>query len=287
MPADLGCSASTGRLAAEVAFAFACWTGAYKFLAVFGATRHFSREWRCRMVTVAHACLVTALAGWDLASFRRNAVYWEMQGQPYNCLERLLFTVCLGYFRFDLAWCLLHRTEGPLMLLHHCASVFGLAMSLFGCRWAPELTITIGGSECTNPLLQMRWFLRNSGRGNSPLRSQLLLVVELTFLVSFCLMRLCVGGCLTVSYLANPATDFLGRLGAVTMFGIGLGFLGQVFGQAARRIRRAKSGENLQRLANLRRDEGEDDAAANLRLDDGDRILHSNNNGFQLRHSKI
>ena len=70
------------------------------------------------------------------------------------------------------------------MLLHHSLSIFGMTWTLCAGKYGTEMMATIAGSEVTNPLLQLRWFLRETGRKDtrlSEVSSSLSLSLPLSF----------------------------------------------------------------------------------------------------------
>lgn len=96
----------------------------------------------------------------------------------------MILTHSMGYFVFDLLWCFVHG-EHPIMKFHHILTVTGLFYFSFKvCRHVNNI-FALFLSELTNPLLQVRWFLKHHG-----LRSGLAFkIVEVTFILSFFLIR--------------------------------------------------------------------------------------------------
>lgn len=96
----------------------------------------------------------------------------------------LILTHSMGYFVFDLLWCFVHG-EHPIMKFHHILTVTGLIYFSFKITRHSYNIFALFLSELTNPLLQIRWFLKHHG-----LRSGLAFkIVEVTFIVSFFLIR--------------------------------------------------------------------------------------------------
>lgn len=129
--------------------------------------------------------------------------------------------VCLGYFFFDMGWCVCYRTEGPVMLAHHAASILGILLALFlgvsGC----ETCAVIFGSELTNPLLQGRWFLRQLGRYDSLLGD----AVDLLFIFLFATVRVGLGTRMFYSELTSTRTLMVMKLGGVVMYALAWVFM--------------------------------------------------------------
>ncbi|XP_046554452.1 TLC domain-containing protein 5-like [Haliotis rubra] len=171
-------------------------------------------EWHCRSVTTVHAILITSLAAW--CSFIQGPWPFTDAGGPNTPLQYLTTSICLGYFIFDFSWCLYFKTEGPAMMAHHALSIFGLTVCLVVGKYGTELVATICGAEVTNPLLQLRWFLRETGQYHTITGE----IVDILFMVSFGMLRIGVGSVLLYSYFQQP-TDFFGRFGGVCIYAIG------------------------------------------------------------------
>ena len=99
------------------------------------------------------------------------------------------------------------------MLLHHSLSILGFVWTLCGGKYGTELMATVCGTEVTNPLLQLRWFLRETGRYDTALGE----VVDVLFMLSFFFLRIGVGSVLIYCYFQQP-TDFMGRVGATSIY---------------------------------------------------------------------
>ena len=99
------------------------------------------------------------------------------------------------------------------MLLHHSLSIIGLCWTLVVGKYGTEMVATICGSEVTNPLLQLRWFLKETGRYHTLLGE----VVDVAFMLSFFTIRIGIGSLLLYCYFQQP-TDFWGRLGATCIY---------------------------------------------------------------------
>jgi hypothetical protein len=115
------------------------------------------------------------------------------------------FTVSnsLGYFVFDMVWCLYFQTEGLTMIVHHMVSLLALSTLLYkGCS-ATEGIAGIGGMEITNPLLQIRWFLRTTGRKETWYYT----LVEVLFMSLFFFVRVVYGFFLVKRVVQHPKPD--------------------------------------------------------------------------------
>ncbi|CAH1241724.1 DHCR24 [Branchiostoma lanceolatum] len=162
------------------------WVCSYQVLCLVNS--RCSAEWNCRLVTAAHGVLITCLSYKN--GFIDNRWPFTDPGLPNTEYEVQIIMLCLGYFMFDFSWCVYNGTEGIVMLTHHSASIFGLAAawcvyngtegivmltrhsaSIFGLAAALILGVSgtdvigvIFGAELTNPFLQLRWFLKETGR---------------------------------------------------------------------------------------------------------------------------
>ncbi|KAJ8305175.1 hypothetical protein KUTeg_017273 [Tegillarca granosa] len=155
------------------------WSSLYFTFCLLNPRRSY--EWHCRSVTAIHAIVVTFLSAW--CGF--------VQG-PWPFTE-----------------------AGAAMLCHHTLSILGLTVSVISGYYGTEMIATIFGSEATNPLLQTRWFLRETHQYHSLLGE----IVDHAFMFSFGFLRIGIGTYLVYSYFIQP-TDLWGRLGCITMYGI-------------------------------------------------------------------
>lgn len=120
----------------------------------------------------------------------------------------------LGYFIFDLGWCIYFRSEGPLMLAHHTLSILGIIVALVLGESGTEVNAVLFGSEITNPLLQMRWFLRETGHYHSFTGD----VVDFLFVALFTGVRIGVGACLLFCEMVSPTPKWFVKVGGVAMY---------------------------------------------------------------------
>lgn len=164
-------------------------------------------------MTAVHALVVTLLSAW--CGFVQGPWPFTHAGGPSTPLQLVTTEICLGYFLFDFTWCLYFRSEGPVMLLHHVVSIFGLTFSAITGHYGTELIASIFGSEATNPLLQMRWFLKESGKYDTLLGE----IVDHAFVFSFGFLRIGVGSLLLYFYFQQD-TDILGRISGVVLYSI-------------------------------------------------------------------
>ncbi|XP_034033291.1 TLC domain-containing protein 5-like isoform X2 [Thalassophryne amazonica] len=142
-------------------------------------------------------------------------------GSENTKLQTFALATCLGYFFFDMGWCVFHRTEGPVMLAHHTASIACILVALLMGKSGCETCSVIFGSEITNPLLQTRWFLRKVGLYESLLGD----AVDLLFILLFATVRVGVGTVMFYCELTSPRTTLIMKLGGVFMYGLAWVFM--------------------------------------------------------------
>ncbi|KFQ74806.1 Transmembrane protein 136, partial [Phoenicopterus ruber ruber] len=76
--------------------------------------KHRSYEWSCRLVTLLHGVIVTCLSGY--VALLDGPWPLTHAGSPNTSLQIHVLSLTLGYFIFDLGWCLYFQTEGRKML---------------------------------------------------------------------------------------------------------------------------------------------------------------------------
>uniref|UniRef100_A0A8C6TM11 TLC domain containing 5b n=1 Tax=Neogobius melanostomus TaxID=47308 RepID=A0A8C6TM11_9GOBI len=186
------------------------------YLLLCGAFRARGAEWNCRLVTLSHGVIIVLLTAYVV--FIDGP--WPSHTQNTVLQERAL-SVCLGYFFFDLSWCVLHRSEGPVMMTHHGASIAAIAVTLWLGSSGCETCGVVFGSELTNPLLQARWFLRHAGRYDSLLGD----AVDVAFISLFAGVRVGVGSVMFYRQLTSPRPALVMKLGGVVMYALAWVFM--------------------------------------------------------------
>ena len=198
----------------ELAFStigsFLAWTDSYFIL--HALNRRCSAEWNCRLITAIHALLSTTLC------FTSAVVVgpWPFShvGMPSTNLHNMIMVISLGYFLFDFLWSLYMKSESNIMLAHHLVSILGLTYCLCTGRAGSELTAVMGASEFTNPLLQLRWFLKESGL----YKGRMAKIVDLVFVCSFWFCRLGVGTVFHFVCQTSPKLDLFVKLGGQAFY---------------------------------------------------------------------
>ncbi|OWF52429.1 transmembrane protein 136-like [Mizuhopecten yessoensis] len=200
----------SGSILTALCYSF-MWSTMYFTLCLINSKKSY--EWHCRTVTAIHASVVSILSAW--CGFVQGPWPFTHAGGPSTPLQLVTTEICLGYFLFDFTWCLYFRSEGLVMLVHHMVSIFGLTFSAVTGHYGTELIAAIFGSEATNPLLQMRWFLKETGKYNTLLGE----IVDHGFVFMFGFLRIGIGSCLLYSYFQQD-TDILGRLSGIVLYAI-------------------------------------------------------------------
>lgn len=141
-------------------------------------------------------------------------------GKPNTQFHVAIIVISVGYFMFDFAWSLWYQTEGLVMLAHHIVSIFGFTYTLYTGMSGCELTAVLGGSEVSNPFLQLRWFMKSSGHYTG-LPAKL---VDLIFVSVFLGVRLGLGTALHFRVQLDPGVDIICKLGGQAFYIISVMF---------------------------------------------------------------
>ena len=72
--------------------------------------------------------------------------------------------VCNGYFLYDFIRSLMYDTKhNRAMLVHHLVCILFTSASLVSGLSGTEINFSLFLAELTNPMLQVRWLMRNAG----------------------------------------------------------------------------------------------------------------------------
>ncbi|XP_030648963.1 TLC domain-containing protein 5-like [Chanos chanos] len=178
-----------------------------------------SYEWNCRLVTLFHGILIVCLTAY--IGFIDGPWPFTHPGSENKPLQILALILSLGYFIFDMAWCVYFRAEGPVMLAHHTMSVLGIMLALGLGESGIETCAVLFGSEITNPLLQARWFLKKAGRYDGVAGDG----VDLLFILLFAFVRIGVGSRMLYCELASPKPSLLVKAGGVAIYAVSWVFM--------------------------------------------------------------
>ncbi|KAG8434629.1 hypothetical protein GDO86_012840 [Hymenochirus boettgeri] len=210
-----------------VACSLIAWITLYLFLCWFN--KNHTYEWSCRLVTLIHGALIISLSAY--VGFIDGPWPFTHPGSPNTPLQVHVLCLTLGYFCFDLCWCVYFQTEKALMLIHHVLSILGIIMSLTLGESATEVNAVLFGSEITNPLLQARWFLRETGHYESLLGD----AVDFLFVTLFTTVRIGVGGWLLNCELISPKPYWFVKIGGIAMYTVSWCFVINIWHFAWRR----------------------------------------------------
>jgi hypothetical protein len=155
---------------------------------------------------------------------------------------RLILSNSFGYFLLDLLWCFKHG-ETKAMKFHHIVTVTGLIYFSFKLTQHYYILFALGITEVTNPLLQIRWYLKYHEMRDSLTFK----IIESVFIIAFFYIRVFV--CSYYAYLAwtVPKYNFTGD----DLFFITLGLLVgyslsyQMFGYIMYQVKKSKNSEKV------------------------------------------
>lgn len=203
-----------------VASAFLClWGWITLYFTLCKVNRLRSYEWNCRLVTLLHGILAVCITAY--IGYVDGPWPFDHPGTLNTPLQIGALVFSLGYFIFDMAWCVYFCTEGPVMLAHHTMSILGILLTLWLGESGIEACAVLFGSEITNPLLQMRWFLKQTGHYRTLLGD----IVDILFVLLFVLMRIFVGGTMLYCELISPRPRFFIKCGGVAMYALSWVFM--------------------------------------------------------------
>lgn len=216
------------------------WSTFYFTLCIVNPKRSY--EWHIRIVTLTHATLISALGAYGALVI--GPWPFTNSGGPSTLYQHSVIIISLGYFLLDFSWCLYFNTEGAVMLVHHCLSITGLGVCFMLRYYGIEMLTTLFGTEITNPLLQLRWFLRETNNYDTLLGD----IVDIAFMTLFGLFRIGLGSILLYCYFSQETTDWLGRLAGVLIYSLSWVFWVSIvqYGIKKYKRRRGKSKANDQ-----------------------------------------
>ncbi|XP_031564473.1 TLC domain-containing protein 5-like [Actinia tenebrosa] len=186
------------------------WLIVYSLICLVNQQRSY--EWNCRLVSIFHACLVTLLSYW--CGFQTGPWPFDALGYTSTPFQTLILLISFGYFIFDFIWCVYMETEGPVMLIHHVTSVLTLGYALSIGLSGSEIIAAIFGMEMTNPFLQLRWFLRETGN----YQTRLAYGNDFIFMALFLYLRLGPGSILTYHTTLAEKPTILIKAGGLILY---------------------------------------------------------------------
>lgn len=118
-----------------------------------------------------------------------------------------------------------------MIMVHHAASIVCLLLPMNMRMSGGEVVVSIACMEVTNPILQLRWFLRESGYKNSPFTT----LVDFVFIGMFFLMRMVYGTYLLLAVTLHPRPYVVIKLGGASFCIISYIFMYMIFRYAYRK----------------------------------------------------
>lgn len=208
------------------------WSAIYTLLVrVFNKT--CSAEWNSRIVAFIHAFLVARYV--EFGMYNERSEFLGV-GLPNTVQQTYVCCFCLSYFIFETSWCLYMQTEGLVMLAHHVVSLFTISTCLFLNSSGYEASLMIWAAEFTNPLLQMRWFLRTKELHKTLFAK----LNEMVFVILFIFMRLFYGSHLFYRCMVSKNIKPVPRAGSFVFHVVNLAFVYQVGTLVRRRFQEKK-----------------------------------------------
>ncbi|XP_056643891.1 TLC domain-containing protein 5-like, partial [Diorhabda sublineata] len=159
-----------------------------------------SPEYWSRIITFVHD-LVAAFVGINQC-FVTDSPFEHPEWRT-NYVQSVLLSFSAGYFVHDLIW-MIQYDHDKLMMAHHTYSAIALMRMLFKGYSGAQATCSLGSMEITNPVLQMRWFIRAEGMYPSILFTS----VETTFVIVFVTVRIILGSFILKTIMMQPKNDW-------------------------------------------------------------------------------
>lgn len=205
-----GCSQECQKIVLAVVGSSLVWLNLYYIVSAIN--QKHSAEWNCRIIAGLHGT-VSAICCF-ISVFILGPWPFSYIGYPPNSFHCIIIIISSGYFLFDLLWCLYMKTEGILMLSHHTLSIFGLTYTMYFNLYGCESISVLGASEFTNPLLQLRWFLKQTGNYSG----KTALLIDWSFSFFFICARVVVGGILYFCLMMSQRMDKVAKIGGTMMY---------------------------------------------------------------------
>lgn len=203
---------------AAIGGSFMFWSALYMLLQIVNG-RRCSKEWNCRLVTMLHGLVAANIS---LVSVLIIGPWpFDYIARPNTIFHSAIMINSLGYFMFDFTWCMIMKTEGVLMLVHHSLSIYGFFHVLYHGYHGCEMVAVLGGSESTNPLLQFRWFVKELGY----YKGWLEYAIDSCFVVIFASFRIICGTTFLVHYATDPNVTTFAKLGGFSFYLVSLLFM--------------------------------------------------------------
>lgn len=211
-----GCGNCT-NVALAVLGSFLFWFIFYNTMLIFGK-RLLSPDWTIRILAGLHGTISALLC--FISAFILGPWPFSYIGYPPTEFHCNIIILSSGYFLFDMVWCLYKNTEGIVMLLHHAFSLYGFLhvfiFNVYGC----EVIAILGSSEFTNPILQTRWFMKQTGYYDGFWAK----FIDFSFVFFFITARIIAGLVLLVWLCLSPRMSFIAKIGGWNMYTVSVVF---------------------------------------------------------------
>lgn len=202
---------------AAIGGSFMFWSALYMLLQIINGRS--GKEWNCRLVTMLHGLVAANIS---LVSVLIIGPWpFDYIARPNTIFHSMIMISSLGYFMFDFTWCMMMKTEGVLMLVHHSLSIYGFFHVLYHGYHGCEMVAVLGGSESTNPLLQFRWFVKELGYYQGWLEY----AIDSCFVVIFASFRIVCGTTFLVHYATDPNVTTFAKIGGFSFYLVSLLFM--------------------------------------------------------------
>ncbi|XP_072938796.1 TLC domain-containing protein 5-like [Epargyreus clarus] len=199
---------------------FSFWSWMYLWCSV-GSEK--SPEWSSRVVTLLHGSVASVVGVSQCDVFNLSKCRLTMKVTP---AQYALMVWSWGYFAFDLLWCLLYWPTSYVMLCHHASALIGINIYMnkdyTGCTFA----CTVALLELTNPLLQIRWFLRECGYN----KTVIFYTVEILYLIAFLTLRGIVGTYLIFKIMNADILDLDEKVISFVFYVVSVAFIYEIIG---------------------------------------------------------
>nr|XP_026501350.1 transmembrane protein 136-like [Vanessa tameamea] len=182
-----------------------------------------SPEWHSRVVTLLHGSVATVAGLWQCSVTNIDRCRLNAKITPANYA---LMLWSWGYFAFDLIWCIIYWSNSYVILWHHVSALIAVGIYMnktySGCTFACTLALM----EITNPFLQTRWLLRDSGYG----QTKLYFLVELTYLIMFLSLRGPLCTYLIYKILPSDILDMDEKIISLALYAVSIVFIYEILG---------------------------------------------------------
>ena len=165
-------------------FCISCWSLYYTLLRIVSKTS--ISEWNSHVVSFTHAILVVQATGYYLFKWPLPIEEFDQENTSYHI--NVIYFVPSHYI-FDTCRGVYMQTERFVMVMHHFVIMGILSASLYLERYGYGCILILFVGELTNPMLQIRWFLRSKELH----RTTFPFVNEALFVMLFIILRMFFG----------------------------------------------------------------------------------------------